>query len=292
MKKPVLIILFMLFIVNSTDNTGSASAEKINIGIVSSELSVYGEMISLMSKSVYLQLIERKDLSPLFKELELKQAGAVLGASDSRLKGIDYLLMIDRLQHHYSCRIVKVDTGEILVGFKGFLEELAEKCIERLETDVSLKAIEKLTNEEGLRISIIFRADSYKIGEKVEFNVISEDKDGYLYLLDRQPDGSVIVILPNAARKEYRIKAGEPVLIPANLGFSIRAAEPAGVDKVIAIVTKNPINIFKFGLNAGEWYSEARGAAKNILSRGMALELAKLPAKEWGIASEKIVIKK
>ncbi len=288
----IILILLLVFCIFTDDNKGSASAEKLNIGITSSEASVYGEKISLMSKSRYLQLIERKDLRPLFQELELKQSGAVLGASDTRLKGIDYLVMVDKDEYKYNCRIVKADTGVIIAAFTGFIEEIAGKCIDRLETDVSLKAIESLKNEEGLRVTIELRSSSYKVGEKVEFNVISGDEDVYLYLLDRQPDGTVVVLLPTSNQKEYKIEAGEPVLIPGNLGFSIRATEPAGRDKVIAIVTRRPINIFKFGLTTGNYYSEARGGAKESLSRGMAVELTKLPAKDWGIISEEIEIRK
>ena len=292
MKKIGTVILFFFILMYTGSDFVRASATKINVGIASSESSVYGKMISLLSRSPYLQLIERRDLAPLLKELALKQTGAVLGASDSRLKGIDYLIMVDRNQHEYHCRIVNTETGEIIVGFTGFIDNIADRCIERLETEVSLKSITDLKNESGLRVSINFRADSYSIGEKIEFTVISEDSDGYLYLLDIQPDGSVIVLLPNRQNANYKITEGESVLVPNDLGFTIKATEPAGEDKVIAIVTKRPINIFKFGLNAGDTITDVQGKTKGIFSRGMSVELSQLPAKDWGISSAPILIKK
>ncbi|HPS57272.1 MAG TPA: DUF4384 domain-containing protein [Spirochaetota bacterium] len=286
----VLLLLAAVFCIQ--DNHSSAASRKLNIGIASSDVSVYGEMTSLLSKSSYLQLIERRDLGPLFKELELAQSGAVLGASDSRLKGIDYLIMVDKSEHQYYCRIVKVETGEIIVNFDGFISDIAMNCRERLETEISLKSLDSLKNPKGISISIIPSADSYKTGEKIEFSVISEDSDGYLYILDRQPDGSVVILLPNGHKKEYKIQEGEKVTIPGDLGFSIKASEPVGIDKLIVIVTKKPINIFKFGLNAGENYTEVNDKSKEALSRGMTLELDKLPDSEWGISFKEIPIKK
>ncbi len=292
MRKIVLLVSSLLVLFIFSDNYSSAAAEKINIGIASSDESAYGEMISLLSKSSYLQLVERRDLKPLFKELELKQSGAVLGASDSRLKGIDYLIMLDKNQLQYNCRIVKIDTGEIIVGWTGLLSDVADKCIDKIESEVALKSIKALKNDGGLRVSINFRADSYKVGEKIEFIVNSEDSDGYLYLIDIQPDGSVVVLLPNKHKTEFKVHEGEQMLLPDNLGFNFKASEPVGTDRLIAIVTKTPINIFKFGLKAGESITEVPEKSKGVLSRGMSVELNQLPADDWGISSAEIIITK
>jgi len=249
-------------------------------------------MISLLSKSSYLQIIERRDLGPLFKELELKQSGAVLGASEPRFKGIDYLVMLDKNQNHYNCRIVKIDTGEIIVGWTGSIDDVAEKCVEKLETEVALKSLKELKNESGLRVTVNFMEDSYNVGDKIEFTVNSEDSDGYLYLIDIQPDGSVVVLLPNKHKVEFKVEEGEGILLPEKLGFSFKATEPVGKDRLIAIVTKTPINIFKFGLKAGDIFTEVPGKSKGALSRGMTVELNQLPSADWGITSAEIMIKK
>jgi len=292
MKRIIMIVLLLIVLLPINDIKTSASPVKLNIGIASSESSAYGEMISLLSRSSYLQIIERKDLAPLFKELELKQTGAVLGASDSRLKGIDYLIMLDKNQNQYNSRIVKVETGEIVVGWTDSIDVIAERCIEKLEAEVNLRSIAELKNDQGFKVSINFSKESYKIGDRIEFTITSEDTSGYLYLIDIQPDGSVVVLLPNRQKDSFKIEKGEKILIPEALGFNIKASGPVGTDKLIAVVTKKPIDIFKFGLNAGDNFTEVSGKTKGTLSRGMNVELIQLPAKDWGISSATIVIKK
>lgn len=292
MKRKVIILSFAAVMLYFADHYISAQNKKLNIGIVGNDLSVYGEMVSNMSRSPYLQLIERKDLKPLFKELELKQAGIVIGSSDSRLKGIDYLVMVDKSRDRYFCRIVRIGTGEIIVAFDGDIRFIADKCVERLETDISLHAIEGLSNDKGLRVVIQFSAASYKVGEKISFTIKSPDADGYLYLLDRQPDGTMIVLLPNRKTGDYKIRKGETVELPGALGFQIKASRPVGCDKFIAIVTREPIDITKFGLTTEQYYTEVTGNMKKTLTRGMSVEIEQLPEHDWGIASKEIIITK
>jgi len=277
-----------LFLVNTaTESAGN----RINVGVVSSDAAVYGEMVSLLTRSEYLQVIERRDLGSLFKELELKQSGAVLGPSDSRLKGIEYLIMIDTFEHKHSARIVKAETGEIVVSWTGFISELAQNCIDKLESEASLKNIALMQNDEGIEIDINFSKDYYTTGSRIEFTVVSSS-DGYLYIIDVQPDGNVIVLVPNQNTKgPIAVEEGEPVEIPGRLGFKMKAGQPYGIDTIKVIVTKKKIDIFRFGLNAGKDYTEVTGKDRDKLSRGISVELENLPASDWGIASKQIEIK-
>lgn len=290
MKKFLCMILAgaALFLV---DSTIQSAGNKINVGVVSSDAAIYGEVVSLLTKSEYLQVIERKDLASLFKELELKQAGAVLGPSDSRLKGIEYLIMIDTYEHKHGARIVKAETGEIIVSWTGFISELAQNCIDKLESEASLKNIAAMKNDDGIEIQVNFSRNSYTTGSRIEFTVISSS-DGYLYVLDVQPDGSVIVLVPNQNSKgPIAIEEGETVEIPGRLGFKMKAGPPYGIDTIKVIVTKSRIDIFKFGLNAGKNYTEVRGGDREKLTRGISVELENLPSSDWGIVSKQIEIK-
>ncbi|HPS57050.1 MAG TPA: DUF4384 domain-containing protein [Spirochaetota bacterium] len=290
MKKLLCMIIATaaLFLVNTaTESAGN----RINVGVVSSDAAVYGEMVSLLTRSEYLQVIERRDLGSLFKELELKQSGAVLGPSDSRLKGIEYLIMIDTFEHKHSARIVKAETGEIVVSWTGFISELAQNCIDKLESEASLKNIALMQNDEGIEIDINFSKDYYTTGSRIEFTVVSSS-DGYLYIIDVQPDGNVIVLVPNQNTKgPIAVEEGEPVEIPGRLGFKMKAGQPYGIDTIKVIVTKKKIDIFRFGLNAGKDYTEVTGKDRDKLSRGISVELENLPASDWGIASKQIEIK-
>ena len=107
-----------------------------------------------------------------------------------------------------------------------------------------------------------------------------------------QPDGSVIVLVPNQNSKgPIAIEEGETVEIPGRLGFKMKAGPPYGIDTIKVIVTKSRIDIFKFGLNAGKNYTEVRGGDREKLTRGISVELENLPSSDWGIVSKQIEIK-
>lgn len=289
--KKILIVLLASVSLLITGTGSESAANRINVGVVCSDAAVYGEMVSMLTKSVSLQVIERRDLGPLFKELELKQSGAVLGPSDSRLKGIDYLIMVENCGHKYSARIVKAETGEIVVSWTGFIGELAENCVNKLESEVSLKNLAHIENNEGIDIEINFPMDYYTSGSRIEFTVIPSS-DGYLYILDVQPDGTVVVLVPNQNTKgPIEVSDGEVIDIPGRLGFRMKAAPPYGIDTIKVIVTRKKIDIFRFGLSSGKDYTEVTGKDRENLSRGVVVELENLPAEDWGIASKQIEIR-
>lgn len=290
MKKFYCVITAALTLLVVSAGAGAAG-ERINVGVVSSDAEVYGEMVSLLTKSEALQVIERRDLTPLFQELALKQSGAVFGPSDSRLKGIDYLIMMERSGHKYSARIVKAETGEIVVSWTALLNELAENCINKLEGEVSLRNMSRMENSDGIDVEINFPKDYYPAGTRIEFTVISSE-DGFMYILDVQPDGNVYVLVPNQnTNGPIEVEAGEAVEIPGRLGFRLKAGEPYGIDTIKVIVTKKKIDIFRFGLNTCKNYTEVKGEDRDKLSRGVVVELENLPDSEWGIGSRQIEIR-
>ena len=74
-------------------------------------------------------------------------------------------------------------------------------------------------------------------GETVRFAVRS-DRAGYVTLLNRNPEGTVTFLYPNAFSPARRIEAGETVYFPASeYDFQIRVSAPFGREYVKAIVT-------------------------------------------------------
>jgi hypothetical protein len=66
---------------------------------------------------------------------------------------------------------------------------------------------------------------------------IRSDRDGFLSLFVVDADGSVRMLLPNARTERFRVRAGQSVSIPGDLPFTLRAAPPAGVTRIRAVVT-------------------------------------------------------
>ncbi len=138
MKQLFNLILFAVLIVLCSIELISAD-NRIKVGIVSADAGIYGKMTSFLSKSSSLQVIERRDLAPLFKELELKQAGAVSGKTDSQIKGIDYLIIVDEIWNGHSARIVRLIQGRFLFHGQEHLMNLRRTALTSLSPRKPLK---------------------------------------------------------------------------------------------------------------------------------------------------------
>lgn len=85
-----------------------------------------------------------------------------------------------------------------------------------------------------------------KLKEYVAYYVESEES-GYLYLYAISVDGEVTCLLPNLYQRENYIKAGEGMIVPPpEANFRIEAVEPPGKMRILAIVTKKPLDLDRF----------------------------------------------
>ncbi len=80
---------------------------------------------------------------------------------------------------------------------------------------------------------------------------IRSDRDGFLSLFVVDADGSVRMLLPNARTERFRVRAGQSISIPGDLPFTLRAAPPAGVTRIRAVVTEDAIAVSS-RVDAGE----------------------------------------
>jgi subtilisin family serine protease len=80
---------------------------------------------------------------------------------------------------------------------------------------------------------------------------IRSDREGFLSLFVVDAEGNVRMLLPNARTERFRVRAGQSVSIPGDLPFTLRAAPPAGVTRIRAVVTDGPIAV-SGSVEAGE----------------------------------------
>ena len=103
--------------------------------------------------------------------------------------------------------------------------------------------------------------------DKMTFKVKTE-KEGHLYVLMHGTDGAIIQLFPNAEAKSNRIRADSTLsLPPGNGNWDIGVGGPAGLDHLIAIVSKFPRDFSGLGLKVRDGFaqttvSEAGAAAK------------------------------
>lgn len=92
----------------------------------------------------------------------------------------------------------------------------------------------------------ILARSGLKAGDTVRFQVKS-DFDGYLLLLNIDPQGRLLQLFPNIYSEKYnatrRIFEGRPISIPdASYGFDFYIIrEPLGIGRLVAIVTADPL---------------------------------------------------
>ena len=103
--------------------------------------------------------------------------------------------------------------------------------------------------------------------DKMTFKVKTE-KAGHLYVLMHGTDGAIIQIFPNTEAKNNQIRADTTLSLPSGKGnWDISVGGPAGVDHLIAIVSKFPRDFSGLGLKLRDGFAqttveEASAAAK------------------------------
>ncbi|WP_339095356.1 DUF4384 domain-containing protein [Deinococcus sp. VB343] len=88
------------------------------------------------------------------------------------------------------------------------------------------------------------RTPNYVPGERIQIYT-SVDQDAYVYLFNVDPNGQVDMILPNRyAGGQNFVKANTTkVFPPAGAGFTFDIAAPYGLNKVLALASRTPLNV-------------------------------------------------
>ena len=90
--------------------------------------------------------------------------------------------------------------------------------------------------------------ENYEINNNIVFNVTS-DKNGYLTMLDINPDGDICVIFPNKFQSNNLIRAGEIYKVPSPNTFKLKIRGPSGLERIKAFVTLNKFSLLKLDLD-------------------------------------------
>ncbi|GGI79852.1 S-layer protein [Deinococcus wulumuqiensis] len=88
------------------------------------------------------------------------------------------------------------------------------------------------------------RTPNYFPGERIQIST-SVDQDAYVYLFNVDPEGKVDLILPNrySGGQNYLKANTTKVFPPAGAGFTFDIAAPYGLNKVLALASRTPLNI-------------------------------------------------
>lgn len=122
-------------------------------------------------------------------------------------------------------------------------------CVSKLSAEESRGIkLDEVTNDKPsfyVRVSVNHEDMTYCEGDIIVTKVISEN-DGYLYLLYQDATNNVTLLYPNKYHPNNEIKGNQTIMIPeTGSNFRLRVAAPFGEEKLLAIVSKEPLNEIK-----------------------------------------------
>lgn len=160
------------------------------------------------------------------------------------------------------------------------------------------EVIERIVNNSKFMVAM--RADKKRLalGENINFSVISS-RDGYLNIIEVEPNGNLNVIFPNKVATDNRVSADREKLVPQDIGgFKFKAQEPQGESIIAALVTDTPVNLFEdksLGSSLGNFRSidgSEHKKFKNKLMRSLGVEYGKTESGLYGAQKITIEVRK
>jgi hypothetical protein len=291
--KPLLLFLISIL-------TLSISAGELRVAVVGEPEELRLKVEAALFNSPYCKVIELNKRKDALNEIKMGQLGVLdeeSVAKAGKLLGAEKFLTVYQKGEFSSLRLVDVTTSSVEGAWvsdsksdregKGFKMETAKdysalvnKMLEGLAVQ---RALAELSGGDSKKIKVQIKLpkSTFKFGDKFYFDVVSSE-DGYLTLIDIQPDGSILQLLPNKTGQSNQIKAEEPFRFPPE-DIDLKVSPPAGKDSIKAIVTKKPLNLFNKADLDNESISSVKPGSGIRAGKGLNMTIKKVPAGDWGI---------
>lgn len=142
---------------------------------------------------------------------------------------------------------------------------------------------------DGFPILLALDRPSYRVGDRLAMTVTATQAC-HLTVLNVNSRGQIRILFPNQRVQSKLIAANETVWISGgNAPVAIAAAEPAGVEQVVAVCTTEPDALFRDGLDFRDVFPTAPPRA--IVERDLAV-VAAAPPGQVGLAATTITIER
>jgi TolB-like protein len=152
------------------------------------------------------------------------------------------------------------------------------------------KLVAVRNSKQPFNVNVRTNKENYEIKDKIIFN-IETDRDGYLTLLDINPNGDITVIFPNKFHRDNFIRAGKTTQVPSpSYGFEFHLQGPAGLERIKAIVTLNKISLLALDLDDG-FHNVKRGTplgTRTIVA--LATQVDSIDSSSWSETYSEIFI--
>jgi hypothetical protein len=269
-------------------------ADDLRVAVLGQPEEIRLKVESSLMNLPYCKVIEIQNRAVLLKEISLGQTGILDEtriAKAGKLLGAEKIITVSKKDNISSIRMTDIQSG-VVEGVwysenssldKDFSQSalLIKKMLEGLVMNRALSELKSI--ESSIKVSLIVPKSSFKKGEEITFEIISEES-GFLTIIDIQPDGSILQLLPNKLGMSSKINAGQSYFFPDRTKAKLLISPPFGRDTLRAIVSKKPLNIFKKEDLEGEGISSVKSGLGGILSKGIFMKFQSVPTGEWGMA--------
>jgi hypothetical protein len=135
------------------------------------------------------------------------------------------------------------------------------------------KTVQQAKSQGGFSIRLWTNQKEYRLGDKIRFYFRSE-RDCYLNLVDVTSTGEIRLIFPNRFHSNSFIKGGRTYRIPGDdYGFSFEVEPPVGRERVFAIASTHPLDIFGHDFQREAFYTMTRGNTRGAGIRGIGVKM-------------------
>lgn len=288
--------LFILIFIYIVISPIFLSASEVRVAIVGEPEELRSKVEASLISIPYCKVIDIHNRKTLLNEIRMGQTGLFdesKVATAGKMVGAEKIIFILKKGDSNSIRLVDIETGVVEGAWINFpskdkpstepsdYSSLIRKMLEGIAMN---RALSDLKEKDSGKISVSLKLtkNNFKAGEELNFQIES-DTSGYLTLIDIQPDGSIVQLLPNKTGMSNEIIAGRPFEFPGKSPLSLLIGPPFGKDTLRAIVSKKPLMLFKKNeLDEGD-ISSVKSGQTHFSTKGITMKIRTVPEGEWGM---------
>lgn len=133
--------------------------------------------------------------------------------------------------------------------------------------------VQQVKKQRDFSVKLWTDQSNYRLGDSIYFYFRAE-RDCYLNLVDIASDGEIRLIFPNRFHSDHYVRGGVTHRIPGeNYGFSFEVEPPTGAERVYAIASTLPLNIFAHDFSQEAFVTLTRGKTRGSKVRGIGVKL-------------------
>lgn len=250
MKKRLLLLFINFFFLNSIFANG-----KLTVAVIGSESDLKANIESVITKTDFLQAIERNRIDAMLTEMKLGQQGILKEGSYAKAGetlGASYLVLLDKNSNSF--RIVHTQSSRILGSWKRWEDGSLQELLSVLEKEKSLLELANLKSagKKDYKIEIVNAIGSKDNGGavlgdelKLEFVVRSKKENfAYITILVYGQDGSITQLFPNKYQSDNKIATNTEFKFPppdAPKKYKLIASQPVGEDTMVVIASDSSV---------------------------------------------------